>query len=802
MPEKYYTDAHNYDNGAMHQTPNFNRMDDEEESSFNIMEWVKLILKYWYLFVIGMLLALGFAYLRNRTWQPNYYSEAKLIIESSSDNSQYSFMQGFSGGANWMAANNQLFIIGSYDLVNRVIHKLPFDIDYYRRGRFKTNSLYGREPVKINYTHVSPEAYACEFRFIPVDENHYEIVLEDEESKELYPDFRITGRYGELNENMMFVATIDKLYLPIDPIDFLFMFRSETSLEEEFVSRLSISYIGESSSVVAVSLTSNNVLRDHDFLNTLCDEYLLSNLEEKNEEAVRTIDFISEQLMLISDSLKVSEINLQKYRRENNMVDIDGYTSSVLSKLSELDARKSELDLQDAYFNELSRYLSSSISEETIMAPSSLGISDPILLELVEEFNDLQQRRSSMGAKNPAFEMYSKQMEDVRNILVEVLANVRNVHKVGRDAFQKEYDATMQEMYALPEKELTMINYERAYKINDNYYTFLLQKQSEAQICKASNVPDNKILQRARVSGGTVNAGAKSKTYMMFLAIGLFLPLLFVVLKELLNVIIRNESDLAKVTSLPLLGTVRRAKEGVLITQVPKSLYAEGFRMIRTRLDFIIQRREGAKIISITSAESGDGKTHFAHEIACVYGMINSKVVLIDMDLRSPYLTKRMQIDKNEGIVHAIIGDRSLDDIIVRTEGRNFDFIPAGVVPPNPAELIGSESFMNLLEELKSRYDYILFDTSPLGLVSDPYVICGLSDVNLLITHAGKSNKNILKAFSEQIKADNVPNAYIVLNDVHDGDYGKLGKYYGTYVKKEDNYFKEIKKYYDEGDEC
>ena len=755
---------------------------ENSESNFNILEWVFKFLRYWYLFVIALVVAFGLAYLKNRSWMPQYYTEAKVLIESSSADNAYGFMSGFGAGMDYMNTNNQLLILGSYDLINRTVQNLSFGVDFYTRGHFRTHSLYGREPIAINLQYADAQLYGREFRFIPIDNNNFEIVFEDEFSKELFPDFKIKGQYGVPFENFLLFATIDKLYLPTENVEFLFRFRDFYSLEEEFASRLQLSYIGEMSSVISVSLTGNVVARDRDFINALCEEFLEANLEEKNEEATRTINFINEQLAYIFDSLQTSENRLRQYRRQNNMVDINAYASSVLSKLSALDAQRSELILKEAYFDELAEYLKESVSVERLVAPSSIGVSDPVLLDLVSKFNELQQKRGDLGEKNPQYERYSKRMDEVRSTMLEVLENVRKIHRMERDAFEKEYMAVMSDLQDLPEKELMMINFERAYKINDNYYTFLLQKQSEAQIRKASNVPDNKILQKARVRHSPVNGGDKMKIYLFFVVIGLLIPAAYIILKELLNTTIRDERDVVKLTNIPVLGTIRHADETeakVQTVEKPKSLFTEGFRLIRSRVEFISKRKTDISVL-ITSAESGDGKTHFAINLAGVYSLVSDKVVLVDIDIRNPKLSQKLGYKNAKGLVHVLIGEATLDEVLIKDDKElGFHFLPAGIVPPNPAELVGSEEMMKLLEELKQRYDYRIIDTSPLGLVSDAYALTGVTDVNLLITRVFKSDKLFFKNFIEQVQQDNVNNPYIVLNDLQVSKNGKYG--YGKY---------------------
>ena len=795
----YYSDKN-----SKYYSTNETPIIEEEDSNFNVLEWVFRFLRYWYLFVIALVVALGVAYLKNRTWMPEYYTEGKVIIESSAADNAYNFMQGFGGGMDYVNTNNQLLILGSYDLINRTVRDLPFGVDFYTRGHFRTHNLYGREPISINLTYADSQLYGCEFRFIPIDDNNFEIVIEDDFSKEMFPNFKIKGQYGVPFENFLLFATINKLYLPTDNTEFLFRFRDFYSLEEEFASRLELSYIGEASSVVSVSLTGNVVARDRDFINALCNEFLEANLEEKNEEATRTIEFINEQLAFIFDSLQHSESRLRQYRRENNMVDVSAYTSSVLSKLTALDAQRSELALKEVYFNDLADYLKQSVIEERLVAPSSIGVSDPVLLDLVSKFNELQQKRGDLGEKNPNYERYSKRMEEVRITLLEVLDNVRKVHKMERDAFESEYMSVMADLKDLPEKELMMINYERSYKINDNYYTFLLQKQSEAQIRKASNVPDNKILQKARISQLPVNGSDKIKIYLLFAIIGLLIPAAYIILKELLNTTIRGEADVHKLTNIPILGTIRHCDSSdskVQVRESSKSLFAEGFRLIRSRIEFITQRKKDISVL-ITSAESGDGKTHFSINMSGIYSLVSDKVILVDADIRNPKLSEQLGYKSSKGLVHVLIGAATLDEVIIKDDNNlGFHFLPAGVVPPNPAELVRSEEMVKLLQDLRERYDYRIIDTSPLGLVSDAYALTSMIDVNLLITRVFKSDKSFFKNFIEQVQQDNVNNPYVVLNDLRiskkGAHYGKYG--YGKYGYGNARYYhQQSAKYYSE----
>ena len=692
--------------------------------------------------------------------------------------------------------------MGSYDLIRRTVEKLPFQIDYYSRGRFKTNNLYGVEPIRIIIDGLSEKAYHHEFRFTMLNKDEYVITLEGEQKSGIYDNWECKGVYGELIENQFFVGTIVKLYSLDNNISFLFRFRDLGSLENEFASRLALSYVGEQSSVVGMSLVGNVTQRDKDFLNALANEFISVDLENKNMEAVRTIDFIDEQLSNLSDSLQSSEMRLRQYRREHNIIDVNSYTSGIYSKMTTLDNKRSELKLKDAYFKQLSDYIKGNLKSDGLVAPSSLGVADPVLLNLVQQYNDLQVERSNIGEKNPKYVLLTKQIDDVRQTLLEVIDNVRKVQDLERNSFEREYSSTISDVKDLPVKELAMVNYERDYKINDNYYTFLLQKRSEAQIRKASNISDNKILQTARVQR-VVNGGTKSKTYMMYGIIGLIIPALLIILRTLLNFTIRNEADINKLTKYSVIGNIRhtRSKALVVTRAHPKSLFAECFRIVRTRIEFIAKRKSKISVM-ITSAESGDGKSFFCINLGGIYSLVSRKVLLIDLDLRNPRLSNMIDKSIDRGLVNYLIGDCTLEEAIIKRDDLGFDLLPVGVIPPNPAELLRSKELKELLEEVKEMYDYVVIDTSPLGLVADSYALAHQVDVNLLLVRSGKTNKNFFKSFVQQVYQDGILNFYVILNDVPIPKSGSGAYGYGyTSYGHNSKYYQNNKYYVDDIDE-
>lgn len=387
-------------------------------------------------------------------------------------------------------------------------------------------------------------------------------------------------------------------------------------------------------------------------------------------------------------------------------------------------------------------------------------------MSMVQQINELIQKRSELSEKNIFYSKYTREIEGVKSAINEVIKNMKASIAIQKNDINDRLAVVQKQIEGLPQQELEMVGIERNYRMNDSYYTMFLQKRAEAQILKASNTPDNNILDRARTTSVT-NSGTQSKTTMLYLLIGILLPLVFVILKELLNNTIRTPKDVEKMSAFPLIGLVRHttSNDPYLIVNNPRSSFTEMFRIIRTRVEFIVRRKTDITIM-VTSSESGDGKTYFCISLACIYAMASSKTLLVDMDIRKPSVYQSLGCENNLGVSNYLANQCSIDDIIVRPEGANFDFITAGTVPPNAGELIRSDNLIKMFEELKRRYEFIIVDTSPIGVVADAYSFAAISDLNLFVIRSNKTNKQFVKTLSNQLKEDTVSKFYSILNDV------------------------------------
>ena len=754
--------------------------DDEDSSlNFNPLEWLFTFLHYWYLFVIALAIALGMAMLKNRRWIPTYFSQGTIVIKESGTygGSASALMSGFGVDAGYKNVNNQMIMLGSYDLMSRVVDSLPFmNVEYITQGRFKTRMLYRQTPILVEYTRVDERAYGPMYQVAFRNDGSLRISSTDED----HP-LELEARYGEPIHCQLFDIVIWPTELMVNSGKIYFRFRKHESLVDEFMSRLQLSFVTEGSTVLALSLVSETPQRDCEFIDKLAKIYLLQNLEQKNEVAENSIRFINEQLDNLQSSLQVSEGAMTNFRQENKFVDVNSYAGQLMGLVAGYDQQAMALRLRETYFDYLIGYIKQNIETGAVIAPTTMGINEPMLMGLVQQLNDLRIQRGELTEKNVYYAKYTKDIENVKTAIEEVVTSMRASLEIEKADLKRRMDEVEHSIKQLPEKELQMVAIERNYRIDDNYYTFFLQKRAEAEIQKASNTPDNSIMDKARTTA-VMNAKAKSKTTSTYLIIGFLIPMILIILSELLNNKIRSPKDVVKLKYFRLIGTLRHAKSQnpTLVRASPRSSYAEMLRAIRTRIEFVLKRKE-KMVICVTSTESGDGKTFLSTNLAALYAMSGRKVLLIDLDLRKPNIHTKLGLENGDGVSNYLIGDCEMEEAMVRNTPYGFDFMRAGTIPPNPGELVHTDKLSQTLKDLREEYDYIVIDTSPIGLVPDAYAIIENCDMCLFVIRCMQTNKSFCKQTLEQMSevVENPEQIQIVLSDIPTEGRHSYGSGYG-----------------------
>jgi capsular exopolysaccharide synthesis family protein len=307
---------------------------------------------------------------------------------------------------------------------------------------------------------------------------------------------------------------------------------------------------------------------------------------------------------------------------------------------------------------------------------------------------------------------------------------------------------------------------QRNYDLNNSIYNYLLEKQAEAKITKASNLPDNIIIEPAHMVGLSPVSPNKMLIYIMALFLGFAFPFSIVLIRNGLKTTISTQEDIEYITNAPVLGKVfhySNSKEKNVFIASPNAKTAETFRTLRTNLNFAING-SSHKTILVTSCVSGEGKTFSALNIASSYAQMGKKTILINFDLRNSHSLIK-GTDNSVGLSLYLNHEISLNEIIQETYLKNLDFINSGPVPPNPLDLMEKEIMTDLFDSLKRSYEYIIIDTPPLAQVSDALAVIKYASINLVVTRYNVTKKKLLRVVLRELKNKNINNVYIVLND-------------------------------------
>ena len=539
-----------------------------------------------------------------------------------------------------------------------------------------------------------------------------------------------------------------------------------------YKNKIRLNRISKDASIVNISVKGEDLVKETEFLNKLCENYIQNDLNTKNEVSKNTINFIENQLYEIKDSLNLIEAQLQIFKKNNGVVQISVESENFYDDIKALQNEKSKIFIENKYFDYLSQYLNEKSSFEDVVVPVSYGISNNLLNNLIDDLVDLQLEREILNPngslRNPAISDLNAKIDKLKSTLNDMISNLKSKNTILLNDYTSRIKVSEDMLKTLPSVERELVNIKRHYDLSENIYLLLMTKKTEAGILSAGNVSDAKIIEPAIIQSGIVVSPNRSQNNLFAFFVGIFLPLAVLTIIELLNNKITSPLEIEKKSSIPYLGFISCNNSGydLIVNEKPKSRISESFRSIRSNIEFIIPKNNNGKTILLTSSISGEGKTFCAKNLATIYAMSGKKTLLIGADMRKPKLFLSFANDNEVGLSTFLSGNSKKNEVILRTNIKNLDLIKSGPIPPNPAELLGREKMNKLLYDLKTEYDYIIIDTPPIYVVSDPIPIMNLVDLNIYITRYNFTKVGFLDYINNFYNSNKIKNISILLNDV------------------------------------
>lgn len=768
----------------------------KSNDQIDLSQIVDVLRRNWWMFAVSVILcgALGVAYLYVK--HSVYVVHAKVLVAYDEGTSSMgsSIMQSLSlGGVGGSNVEDEVLVMGAHSIKEQAIKELKLNRSYYSPDGFlKKKYYYNNSPIEISAPEEVFDTLSVGMKF-NIKANKDLSKIEVEVKKGRFTTLaEVTGDKLPMVVNTPYgIYSIDKtkFYVPGEDVEVVVNVIGNSVYAEAITNDLTVQKSEKKANGISLYYEDINIKRGKDLLNKMVELYNRRGQKEKDEMAVNTGRFIDERLDTLYISLADAERKIQNYKQNKNIVDVSSEARYLMQKKGTLENALLSAETQYEVLKMADDFFSNPKNNYAMMpfAPELSGVEDAITL-----YNEMIAKRMEIetNAKgdNPALLAINEQIDAMRENVKKSINRAVSSASVRLKELKAESSASENKLSSIPAQEREYLELQRDQTIKNQLYSFLLQKREENQLVLAATTPKGKIIDKAFAYNEPV-APKKMMIIVVALFFGLIIPALWLYVKNLMSNKFDSVESLARLTTLPIIGEIchsRRAKDNpIVVSETSTRPIAELFRLLRSNLQFMfpIKGVENGQVAMITSSCSGEGKTFVSMNVAESLALLGKKVVLVGLDIRLPMLAQNLCLPSSPGVTNYLSG--AIDDVdSLINHHSNCDIIVAGPVPPNPSELLLSDRTELLIKELKQRYDFVIIDSAPIGLVSDSFSLTKFSDVTLYVSRANYTKKSFIKYLNSVVERGQLKNVAVVVNDTNP----KLSHGYGYgYGSKEDN---------------
>ncbi|MBO6169267.1 MAG: polysaccharide biosynthesis tyrosine autokinase [Bacteroidales bacterium] len=759
-----------------------------------------MLIRNWYWFTLSLVLFMAGAWFYVKSKQPVYLRSASIMIKQSGNEGFDKTLRDI--GVPQASTNlvNEILLMNSSVVAEEVVRRLHLDVDYYVEGPFYDRTVYGVElPFRLSFLDLNDN-----------DRADLTATLVASDSTVLLSGFVSKGAA---------MAGLDVLAHPGDTVQTP-MGRVAVALSQGWTAssartykvhrsgmyestervrwRISANLRDRNSSIIDVRYKDVSLNRADDILNTLVTVYNEQWMKERNKQIISTNDFIRDRLSVIEQELGSVDHDISSYKSENLIIDIGQSGAMAMAEANETAKQDAALRSRISQVRAAYDYLAS-ITDDSQQIPFYSNISNAAILHKISEYNTLVLKRNNhlsfSSAQNPLVMDLNQQLASIRASIIQDLSNEIADLQSQQSAVQSTRREAVSKVARNPGQANHLLSVERQQKVKESLYLFLLQKREENELSQAFTAYNTQLIEPAHGSWLPIEPVASS-IYLIALLLGLALPAAVIALKEVLTTTVQGREDLNGLL-IPFAGEIpehvkNKRKKGetpsVMITDNGRDMINEAFRVVRSNLEFLLGYEASHKVIMLTSMDPGSGKTFISANLASVIGLKGKKVLAIDLDMRRASLSGYAG-RPHKGVSGYLSGQ--FDDyhpLIVHLD--NIDILPCGALPPNPSELLYTQRFADLVEAVKTEYDYVFLDCPPVEMVADPAIINRFADLTVFVVRAKVMEKSLLPEIDRWYMDRKFNNMVLFLNgtDVKSGRYGyhkygyhKYGySYYGS----------------------
>lgn len=758
----------------------------------DLRDQIFIYLGHWPWFVLSLIIAMGAAYLYLR-YEPNIYNTKATILIKDEGNRAASELAAFqdigvASGLNASGFENEMYVLKSNSLTERVVRKLNLNIRYISEGSIRSSELYNSRPFTVR-TVVPDSVSVSSFRpfyVLPISKTTFQLWHDDEEEKKEYNFGDIVSLSSgdvQITSNKIGGFNSESNFSPIKV-----EIRSIPSTVAKFRRNVGVDHVGDRASVIQLSLNAENTGKSEAILDEIINQYNEDAIADRSMVTQNTAEFIQSRLKIISEELDSVESGKVDFKQSNKIIDLAAEGQITLVKESEFMRSLLDVEIQLELVNITTDYLRNAGDHDLI--PANLGIEAEGLMTSIANYNQVILERSRLLAssteKNPSVILLNDQIREMKASIFEGLRSMKNTLEVRKNDIIEQSSRVDSDIVSAPPKEKLFRSIVRQQELKEALYLYLLEKREENAISMAVTAPKAKVVDYAYSSLGPISPN-RQMILLIGLTLGLIIPFSIIYLKQLLDNKIRNKSQFeAAGISAPIIGELPkiRKNEEELININDRSILAESFRIMSANLQYLFvgKPKDEGRVVLVTSTIKGEGKTFISANLAITLANSGSSVLLVGGDLRNPQIHRYLTADKNKeksGVVEYLLHpDRTLDEFITSSDiYDNLSMMFSGTIPPNPAELLMTERVGTLFENLRERFDYVIVDTAPSMLVADTFLLSEYADSTIYVSRVGYSPKNLLAFVKEKIKQKKLENVAIAINNVDVENLGYGSKY-------------------------
>lgn len=765
----------------MYNEPVITEKDQQEEDNINLKQIFFRYLSYWKWIVVSFFIFIMLAFLYTKVTTPIYEVKSTILIKSRDGASGgtgdlFSQLNLFTGSKE---TDNEVEIFKSYTLMERVIEELSLDVRYYIKDGLRKKELYKESPLKVEIVAHSDSLYKKPLKMKLLDNGKIEI-----NKKEYQYNTAISDFSGKIK-----VIPVDSLINTWDKKrEISVLVSNRKTLVRSLQDNLSVTTPTKgNATVLYLTILVSRPEVGVDVLTKLIEKYNQANIEDKNTVAANTLEFIEGRIKLLSVELGDAEKDVERFKSAHKITDISAESQLFLQSVQAKDAELSQVNIQLGVLKNIEKYVLNK-NNDVASAPATLGINDPILLQLITQLTTLEGERTkalkTVRPDNPIVEALDEQITNLKRGIYSNIQTLKQSLEITKRNIQADNARLESIIRSVPQKERELVDITRQQAIKNELYIFLLSKKEEAALSYASTVSDSRVIDYPISSEKPVRP-IKRNIFLIFALLGLVAPVGVIYIKNLIHNKIENKSDIHKETSIPIVGEISFLENKVspiVISQNSKNRQSEQIRTLRTNLQFMSSNGD-IKTLLFTSSTSGEGKSFTSLNLGASLALASKKTVILGFDMRKPQLQKELNLRNTVGLSSYLSGQTDFNEIIFPVEGfANYSIIPSGPVPPNPIELMMNDRMTTLFKELNDKFDYIVMDSPPVGLVSDALILEKYADITLYVIRHSYTPKESLKQIDDLYKNGRFKNLGIIINGVKDDalyyGYKRNGSYY------------------------